>query len=208
MKMKYFLFVFCPLFIFYSCKKDETPDETPSVQSLLNNGSTPKELYDSGTPLDSLYGKSFQGGILAYLNVVDGTGLVSANADLSQVWSNWGCSGTDLTGAANTSMGGGAQNTTDILASCSDSNMPAQLCSDYAYGGYTDWYLPSKDELNALYTNLKAKGLGSFPDQQYWSSSEVDADNVWRQSFTDGSQYSTTKNLLAVQSNIRPVRSF
>lgn len=58
-------------------------------------------------------------------------------------------------------------------------------CEEYSEGEYTDWYLPSKEELNLLYNNLLLKGLGNFKDDWYWSSTETDG-NGWEQSFTEG----------------------
>ena len=49
---------------------------------------------------------------------------------------------------------------------------PAKLCLGYEYGGYDDWFLPSRDELHLMYINLCKIGLGEFESGNYWSSSE------------------------------------
>ena len=67
----------------------------------------------------------------------------------------------------------------------------AKKCLDYSYGGYDDWFLPSKDELNLIYHNLHKRGLGSFANDYYWSSSEDSVYGAWRQDFSKGGQYST-----------------
>jgi hypothetical protein len=55
-------------------------------------------------------------------------------------------------------------------------------CNQYKGGGYTDWYLPSKDELNQMYKNLHKNALGGFDNFAfYWSSTEGDDDDVWVQ---------------------------
>jgi uncharacterized protein (TIGR02145 family) len=59
--------------------------------------------------------------------------------------------------------------------------------------GYNDWFLPSKDELNLMYTELKAFGLGSFSDQPYASSSEDGSFSFFAQNFLDGTQSSIGK---------------
>jgi len=127
---------------------------------------------------------------------------------MSDVWANWGCTGNDLTGSDGIVIGSGNQNTTEILAECATSGIPAKYCSDHSENGYSDWFLPSKDELNQMYLNLKLNGLGDLEDIQYWSSSELDATDVWRHDFDSGLQYTSSKDLLAVQCNTRPVRSF
>jgi hypothetical protein len=53
---------------------------------------------------------------------------------------------------------------------------------------YSDWFLPSKDELNAMYIELYMYGVGNFTGGNFYSSSEYDADNVWSQAFQNGSQ--------------------
>lgn len=57
---------------------------------------------------------------------------------------------------------------------------------------YTDWFMPSKDELNAMYVNLKDDGdVGGFGTAVYWSSSETSATQVWAQTFSTGAQLGT-----------------
>lgn len=73
---------------------------------------------------------------------------------------------------------------------------------------YDDWYMPSKDELNAMYVNLHSvsSSYGFSENIAYWSSSETSSTTVWGQSFSTGGQISTiakTNNFLN-----RPVRSF
>jgi hypothetical protein len=72
-------------------------------------------------------------------------------------------------------------------------------------GGYTDWFLPSKDELNLMYENLKVFGVGDFTDSYYWSSSEYSAIHAWGQSFYGGTQYADDKGSMFW---VRAVRAF
>ena len=110
-------------------------------------------------------------------------GLVATVADISQ-GATWGCNGTLISGADGTAIGTGNQNTIDIMAGCATSSIAARLCGDLIEGGYSDWYLPSKDELNKLYLNRVA--IGGFQldvSGIYWSSTEFDNNNAWIQSF-------------------------
>jgi hypothetical protein len=78
------------------------------------------------------------------------------------------------------------------------------------YGGssfshFSDYYLPSKDELNAVYLQLKVYNVGNLNAAGYASSSEYSATQFWKQMFTDGSQtYEQKGNGMTV----RPIRSF
>ena len=78
-----------------------------------------------------------------------------------------------------------------------------EACERSVYGGFSDWYLPSKWELNELYTHKNK--VGGFSDHFYWSSSGYIADFAWFQIFGDGSQigYYKYNNL-----RVRPVRAF
>gem|GEM_PF-6720182 len=68
----------------------------------------------------------------------------------------------------------------------------AHWCTNMNFGGYTGWYLPSKDELNYVIYNNKA-ALGGFASSNYWSSTEKDAATAWIQTFTIGTQGFSTK---------------
>lgn len=73
------------------------------------------------------------------------------------------------------------------------------------YPEVTEWFLPSKDELNEMYVNLHVEGVGGFTDYYYWSSSENSSDDAWGQFFTNGDQYYDDKNDAVY---VRPVRAF
>ena len=111
-------------------------------------------------------------------------------------------------GATETGIGTGQSNTTKIvtwLNSHYETGCAAQLCDALVCGGYSDWFLPSKDELNQMYTNLKVFGVGDFLLTTYWSSSEKYAYIAWAQRFGNGDQISSSKSLTY---RVRAVRAF
>lgn len=91
-----------------------------------------------------------------------------------------------------TSIGSGKGNTVAIIAAQGSGSYAARLCKDLTLGDYSDWFLPSKDELNLMYTNLKVAGLGRFGDLWYWSSSQDFTYDIYGyacyQYFSDGVQ--------------------
>lgn len=109
------------------------------------------------------------------------------------------CTGTAIgTGKTNTQLlvnAMGAETYSSSSGSTKTANYAAKLCDDLTYSvngvTYNDWFLPSKDELNLMYTELYKKGLGGFAHNNYWSSSEYDyfAYYAWRQDFRGGYQY-------------------
>jgi len=120
----------------------------------------------------------------------------------------WGAYGTDISGT-NTGIGGGKLNIEIIverLKQLGESGKAAQVCVNLYFNGYKDWFLPSKDELDLMYKNLKQKGLGGFNNNWYWSSSHYgNKGSAWNQNFSDGSQegYSRDSTL-----SVRAVRAF
>jgi hypothetical protein len=72
---------------------------------------------------------------------------------------------------------------------------------------FSDWFLPSKDELNQMYINLHLFGVGGFSiTRDYVTSSEGAADSYMAQSFGDGSQY--LNNKIDTADAVRPCRAF
>jgi uncharacterized repeat protein (TIGR02543 family) len=117
----------------------------------------------------------------------------------------WGCFGVLISGADGTAVGTGEQNTIDIETGCNTNGTAADICANLSLGGYTDWFLPSKDELNLMYTNLKVFGVGGFTDSYYWSSSEIYVKGAWLQDFYGGTQYDGGKHWIF---RVRSVRAF
>lgn len=167
---------------------------------------SPRDFAPGGRGVRGVFtpyiGQSYCGGIIFYIDGTGQHGLIAATSNQST--GPWGCQGTSITGADGTAIGTGNQNTIDIMAGCSTAGIAARICGDLVLGGFSDWYLPSKDELNQLYINKAA--VGSFAtDLYYQSSSESGANFNWMQDFSIGAQYSYYKQYTY---NVRAIRSF
>jgi hypothetical protein len=146
-------------------------------------------------------GDSAQGGIVFWVDETGEHGLVVATVDQSpgKQWSNK----ADTTNAVRDGIGAGMYNTERIIANQSTGNYAAQICANYQGGGYGDWYLPSKYELNLLY--LQKNAIGGFVNDFYWSSTENDNINAWGEYFSSGYQ---TVNPNIYPGYVRAVRAF
>jgi hypothetical protein len=161
-------------------------------------------------------GDVYQGGKVAYILQVgdpgyDATiqkGLIAATTDQSS-GIRWYNGSWLYTGATGTAIGTGLSNTNAIIASQGETatSYAAGLARAYTGGGYTDWYLPSKEELNKL--RMNRDGIGGFADDYYWSSSEYSVDGVlaWYQNFHIGAdQGAIDKGIRTF--NVRAIRAF
>ena len=186
-----------------------TPAPTPAPQPAPQPANTTYKIGDRGPA----------GGIVFYDKGNNRGGwryMEAAPADFNAHWDaqfNVRITGT------RTGIGDGKRNTELIIAALNRKDLPelnlrdltggaAQRCRAYTLNGYSDWFLPSKDELNLMYKNLKQKGLGDFGDSWYWSSvqSFVNLNCAWGQRFDNGNQ--SDDLLKGGYSSVRAVRVF
>lgn len=84
-------------------------------------------------------------------------------------------------------------------------NDAASKCRAYRGGNYDDWYLPSKDELNLIYTNLKCEGYISDSGWLWSSLSDDNTGGAWGKNFSNGGQSYSGKGY---RGSVRAVRAF
>ena len=150
-----------------------------------------------------------------------GGGVVFYDAGSTQPWgrymeaapAGWNGGGADpkamtcnkasvvITAAESESIGSGLANTKAIVAMCASG--AAVLAATYTGGGKTDWFLPSKAEMDELFKQRET--VRGFENGYYWSSSRNSAGSSYRMHFPIGSPYYDYKN---GESGVRPVRAF
>ncbi len=180
------------LLVFSSCKKEE---EQPNPDNLA-------------------IGKSWKGGVIAYILKPEDTGyeadsihgLIATEEDLATA--QWGCAGKLIYGADGSEIGTGKQNTKEIFDSCSTVGIAARICSNLDINGFNDWFLPSRDELRKLNDNKIA--IGGFTDNEpyaYWSSTEKDKNYAWTYYISNGYSYEQATTKESVR-KVRAIRAF
>ena len=194
------LIIFCS-----DCASGEGELQIKLTSSWIN-------LHDGGEindPVTLAIGDTYQGGIIFYLDG-NGGGLIAAPTDQS-AGAQWGCLGTSISGADGTAIGTGNQNTTDIELGCTTAGTAADICANLTLGGYSDWFLPSQNELYEMYLNigqgnvLGLGNVGNFANSFYWSSTEYNQSNAVRRNFLDGYQHYLFKDRIFT---VRAIRAF
>jgi hypothetical protein len=128
------------------------------------------------------------------------------NAWTDNIYAWSGNTTTEIGAAAQgTSIGTGYRNTEAMVAQSSTAERAGTITRAYrGPNNLTDWYLPSRDELNELYTQRTSLGIASTGE--YWSSTEpfsaTSARYIW---FFNGTQLTTAKSTSLI---VRPIRAF
>ncbi|MGQ2985373.1 hypothetical protein [Flavobacterium sp.] len=112
------------------------------------------------------------GGIVFYLDA-DGHGYEVGNnlglikwEDVANLYD-----AKDISGLG-TAIGTGEANTALIVSTIGNGNYAAKRCADHEQGGKNDWFLPSKDELVALYNHFRSHWDLDIEVNNHWSSSQ------------------------------------
>ena len=126
------------------------------------------------------------------------------SADPATHWNDYANRAPDL--GLGSEIGTGESNTTAIVNALGEDTYAARYAYDAETNGMDDWFLPSIDELTAVYQNLHLNGLGDAnPGYSYWSSTD-ESTGAWVIYFANGNTYTPSK--IHDHHHVMPVRSF
>jgi len=198
-------------------------DYTFTVTAINENGtSAPSSASNPVTP-NIAVGDLLQGGVVYYIaptpTDLDGDGkvdigLICAVEDQSAAidWILGGDTQSTANGNTLTAIGNGQTNTTAMMNQAGYTGGAAQVAEDYSVTDngvtYTDWFLPSLEELNEMYSQKNsieaAAGVTPF-GTHYWSSSEHNSSRAKSVDMSSGNDSNTNKSS---RYRVRAIRTF
>ena len=170
-----------------------------------------EEIFQA--PDTNFIGKNCEGGRIFWLDATGKHGLVASTVDQSAKGIAWNPGAETITGANADALYAGQANTEKIISvQGNGAQYAAKLCQDYSATVnnvvYTDWYLPSRFELNLLFRQRTVVGGFNTSSGIYWSSTETTTKpgtKAWEQEFKFGSQHEDSKYL---PDQVRCIRKF
>ncbi len=197
-----------------SCKKKDTSTATTTSSAPATTTTT------TTTTSTLIIGSSYQGGVIASIKHLGDIGydpniphgLIAAPSDQSAgvTWDDGYQLVYGTSRPTSSLVGTGKINTDSIVGRVGNfgsGNYAAKICYDLVLNGYSDWYLPSRDELNILVLNKTI--IGGFyinTNPLYWSSSEYSYSHAYFQSFS--TSYSSSFNGKNQIYRVRAIRTF
>jgi hypothetical protein len=224
----------CITFFFYICTPVIMPDKDNQIYiimykmfsiliAFLLGFQSMNELHAQDKGQDTkivkpvtgkhMLGENYGGGKIFWIDETGQHGLIAASADQSAKGIAWNPGKLVVTGANSDGLFSGQTNCEKIVSAQGAGNKnAAQLCLDFTNSSdnvvYSDWYLPSKHELNLLYQQKTVVGGFNVTSGIYWSSTESSANpetSAWEQEFKFGSKHEDDKDL---PDQVRCIRKF
>jgi hypothetical protein len=200
----------------YSTTMDDLASETIYYvrACVISDGETfygNQISFTSGFSTSLAIGDTYAGGEVAYIATpgdliyVEGEehGFVVATTDQSSA-AVWGCSGVFVPSAEGEVIGTGQANTSAIITECGTAGIAAEICSNLTSGGYSDWFLPSINELAKIQFSLNE--IPSVTGGKYFSSTQVSSTHAKSLIMTLGNEPEVELKL--TECKVRAIRYF
>ncbi len=189
---------------------------TPTAQPVAREADGTLSVISTNATPTYAVGDFAQGGVVFWVSSSGKHGKVASIFNFNEArWSNIG---TDFVGEIARNRKNGAGNTVGIMMQPGHTESAARMCADFAYAGYDDWYLPTRDEMHLIRVNQSTinsvsnahGGQSIRTDVNYWSSEETDNNpgQAWTidMNATGNSSFSGTKTIRFYIT--RAIRSF
>ena len=128
-------------------------------------------------------GQIYQGGIIIFLSgsFPSQNGIIASFQSSSAGTTQWGCSGTSI--STSRTIGSGQSNTNNILAGCPTRPILASVCDGLSRDGYSDWYMPSRDEVGLIVS--QSSKIPGYPTDYIVASSQANVNqaDLWADTF-------------------------